>query len=145
MILLLAMRALYWEHLKTFACHLRQYSIAYLLLAALLCSMIWRQEQRIQKSQQISTWPTTSAIIKGSTVGEYVHASQDSPPETRISIALEIQFEIDGTTYQKNLFTSFNRHSNTDYNALLAPENNIKIKYNPENPSQISLSPLLPD
>ncbi|MCF6312776.1 MAG: hypothetical protein L3J39_10025 [Verrucomicrobiales bacterium] len=139
------MKELYREYLKEFSYHLRHYFVAYALLAILLASMVWRQERRIRKTKQILTWPTLTAEIKDSTVTERTQSSEEHPLTSRIFIALELQYEVNDTTYQKNIFKTFTRYSNTDYNVLLAPGNNIQIKCRPGNPAEIALLAPLPN
>lgn len=124
--------------------HLRAYQGLYLLAVGLVIATWWVTDRRSTLMSEISSWPTTAALIASSEVTE-LPAPSDSDVRTRILINVQLRFHIDGALHEARVYRSLPGPRLVDYRSLLETGKEIQIRFDPKDPSRVSLAPLLHD
>ncbi len=99
---------------------------------------------RMEGGTDVTTWSAAEAFIAEASVTEHPDASATSM-KTYLVANLVLEYDVDGRHHRSPVFRRWNRKVPTNYESELAAGKTITIRYDPEAPTIVSLSPLIPD
>jgi hypothetical protein len=126
------------EHLRNWGAVLS--IIVPIFFIVLIAGIFWLSQQRKDHAIASLKWPTTTAIIVEAEVNELPKREG-----TRMVVNLIVEYTAEGKLYRNQVTKLFPRTTSKDYKSLLREGAQIPLRYDPQNSSSFSMSPLVPD
>ena len=112
--------------------------------AAILVISFFVYRAHLDRNLAVSKWPEASAKILETKLNDFISQGSKGTGH-KISVNLLLRYKAGSLTYESRYFRTFSASPMADYHTLFQPGHDVVIRYDPADPTIVSLYPTIPE